>query len=44
MEPATGIEPVTYSLQNCCSTIEPRRRIELNPLGTLTIVADKVGI
>jgi hypothetical protein len=26
MEPTTGIEPATYSLQNCCSTIELRRQ------------------
>jgi hypothetical protein len=25
MEPTTGIEPATYSLQNCCSTVELRR-------------------
>src|SRR5438270_12281726 len=25
LEPTTGIEPATYSLQNCCSTVELRR-------------------
>jgi hypothetical protein len=32
MEPTTGIEPATYSLQNCCSTVEPRRRGYITPL------------
>ena len=29
MEPVAGLEPATYSLQNCCSTAELHRQVYL---------------
>lgn len=39
LEPSPGLEPGTYSLQNCCSAIELGRRISLF-LGMLFFVDD----